>query len=169
VRTTERQSSRASGGFRFLRYTAGSVVALGVSEMALVIAYRSGAFGATGASIVAFFAGAVPNFLLNRSWVWGGRSGNRMRRELTLYAVVSLCSLVAAAAATSWAAHIAPQNADARTMFVAAAYLLTYGVLFLLKFAAYETIVFVAPKPHNDATGVREAAAVVFDTELDRA
>jgi putative flippase GtrA len=155
--------------FRFVRYTAGSVVALGVSEVVLVMAYRFGAFGATGASIIAFFAGAVPNFFLNRSWVWVGRSGNRMGRELALYALVSLCTLAAAAAATSWAAHIAPENADARTMFVAAAYLLTYGVLFVLKYFAYETIVFVAPKPQVGAHAVASDPQVVFNTELDQA
>ncbi|HLI24803.1 MAG TPA: GtrA family protein, partial [Acidimicrobiales bacterium] len=54
---------------RITRYTAGSVVALAVSEVAFAACYWGGT-GTTVASVIAFFAGAVPNWILNRRWAW---------------------------------------------------------------------------------------------------
>jgi hypothetical protein len=45
--------------------------------------------------------------------------------------------------ATGWAEHAGDGNKAMVTAAVAAAYLVTYGVLFVMKFAIFETIVFV--------------------------
>ncbi|HEY7440223.1 MAG TPA: GtrA family protein [Acidimicrobiia bacterium] len=132
---------------RFGRYTAGSVVALGTSELVLVLCYSSGWLGTTGASVVAFFAGAIPNYVLNRRWVWERRGRPDFRREVVLYAVVSGLSLVAAALATAFAAAIAPGGKTAQVVFVAAAYLATYGGLFVAKFIALHLFVFERGRP----------------------
>ncbi|MDQ1377401.1 MAG: hypothetical protein QOE15_1574, partial [Acidimicrobiaceae bacterium] len=60
-------------GVRFGRYTLGSVVAVVSSEVAFVICFGSGLLGTTASSAVAFVAGAIPNYVLNRSWAWGRR------------------------------------------------------------------------------------------------
>ena len=127
---------------RFTRFTAGSVVAFLTSEVTLVVLYGSGALPATAASVAAFFAGAVPNYVLNRQWVWKRRGRIGWRTELLPYAAVSLVSLAAAAAATAWASAAAPGGHTTRTAFVAVAYLATYGSLFLAKFAVYQRVVF---------------------------
>jgi putative flippase GtrA len=130
---------------RFGRYTLGSVVAVVTSEVAFVACYGSGLLGTTAASAVAFVAGAIPNYVLNRSWAFGRRGRVRVGREVVLYAVVSLISFGASAVATGWANHWAPHvTADhtVRTALVAGAYLATYGVLFLLKFAVMQKVIF---------------------------
>jgi putative flippase GtrA len=53
-----------------MRYTLGSAVAVVASETAFVACYGTGRLGTTASSAVAFVAGAIPNYLLNRSWVW---------------------------------------------------------------------------------------------------
>ena len=136
---------------RFTRYTAGSVVALATSELVLIATYGTGLLGTTPASVLAFFAGAVPNYVLNRSWVWQRRGRLDVRRELLPYLLVSLVSLVAGALATGWAAGLAPDGDTVRSAFVAGAYLATYGLLFVLKFVAYHYLVFTERKgpPHT--------------------
>jgi putative flippase GtrA len=132
-------------GVRFGRYTLGSVVAVVTSEIAFVICYGTGLLGTTAASAVAFLAGAIPNYGLNRSWAFGRRGRVRVGREVVLYAVVSLVSFAASAAATGstnhWASHVTDEH-TVRTALVAAAYLATYGVLFLAKFAVFQRFIF---------------------------
>jgi putative flippase GtrA len=117
-------------------------VALATSELVLVATYGSGLLGTTPASVLAFVAGAIPNYLLNRRWVWRRTGPIAILRELVPYVGVSLVSLVAGAAATGWAASVAPSSGASRSAFVAVAYLLTYGVLFVAKFAVYELYIF---------------------------
>jgi putative flippase GtrA len=143
---------------RFGRYTAGSVVALGTSELVLVLCYSTGWLGTTGASIVAFFAGAIPNYVLNRRWVWERRGRPDFLREIVLYAVVSLLSLVAAASATAFAASIAPGGKTDQVVFVAAAYLATYGGLFVAKFIALHLFVFERGRSAWTADSARSQA-----------
>jgi putative flippase GtrA len=127
---------------RFSRYTAGSIVAFAVSEAALIIFFGTGFVGAAAASVLAFVAGAIPNYFLNRSWVWNRRGRISVRHELVPYALVSLATLAVAAIATSAAAAIAPSGRGAQTLFVAMAYLATYGALFVAKFAVYHRFIF---------------------------
>jgi putative flippase GtrA len=124
------------------RYTVGSIIAAATSEITLVVLFGTGLLGATWASVVAFFAGAIPNYVLNRYWVWKRRGPIQFRQELGPYILVSLLSLAAATAATSWAASVAPHGQTLRVLFVGAAYLATYGVLFVLKFVVYQVSIF---------------------------
>jgi putative flippase GtrA len=127
---------------RFSRYTAGSAVAFTCSEVALVACYGTGLMGSAPASVVAFVAGAIPNYVLNRFWVWKGRGGGTVRRELLPYILVSLASLAVGAGATSLAASLAPGGHATRTVFVALAYLASNVVLFVAKFVIYHRVIF---------------------------
>jgi putative flippase GtrA len=143
--TTQRSADSARHrplAIRISRYTVGSVVAFGTSEIVLLVTFGTGLLGASVASVVAFVAGAIPNYVLNRRWVWGQRGRVRVRGELVPYIAISLITLVAAAAATGWAASVASDDAFERLIFVGGAYLVTYGVLFVLKFVAYDRFVF---------------------------
>ncbi len=131
-----------SVGARFSRYTASSVVALATSEVALVLLFGTGLVGAGWAAVIAFFCGAVPNYVLNRSWVWKRRGGPRVGREFVPYVLVSLATLLLAALATTFAAGIAPGGDTAQTVFVAIAYLVANGVLFVAKFVIYHLFLF---------------------------
>ncbi|HSS08465.1 MAG TPA: GtrA family protein [Acidimicrobiales bacterium] len=152
-RLAEARASRLT--VRFFRYSIGSIVAIVASEVAFVLCYASGLLGTTGSSIVAFVAGAVPNYVLNRSWAWERKGRPRIGREVILYAVVSLVSLISAAAATGWVSRIAPHftaSHATRTALVATAYLATYGVLFIIKFVIFQRVVFVEPRSDHATT-----------------
>jgi putative flippase GtrA len=126
----------------------GSVVATACSEATFVACYGLRVLGTTGSSGVAFVAGAIPNYVLNRRWAWQRRGPVRIWREVVLYVAVSLLSFGASALATGWAGHAARHVTDdhlVKTLLVSGAYLGTFALLFVAKFAAYEFVIFVDP------------------------
>lgn len=130
----------------FGRYTAASVVAAGLSEVAFLTSYGLGAIPLV-ASLIAWFAGAVPNYLLNRYWAWqrGGKVDGR--RELLPYAVIVVVTAGTAAVVTTVADTLVRDWVDSHTwqvLLVGAAFLGTYGVMFLLKFLLFDKYVFTA-------------------------
>ena len=99
-----RRRDRLRGNRLVIRATkslVGSVIATVCSEAAFALSYGSNLLGTTGASAVAFVAGAVPNYFLNRSWAWQRHGRVRVWREVVLYALVSLLSFVASALVTA--------------------------------------------------------------------
>jgi putative flippase GtrA len=126
----------------------GSVISTVCSEVAFALCYGTSLLGTTGSSAVAFVAGAIPNYFLNRSWAWDRHGKVRVWREVVLYIVVSLVSFGASAVVTAWAGHAAhhvTHDHAVKTILVSGAYLGTYVVLFGLKFLAYEFVIFVDP------------------------
>jgi putative flippase GtrA len=130
---------------RFTGYSLGSVVAAVTAEIAFIVAYAWGHAGVVGASAAGFVGGAVPNYFLNRRWAWPDRNGRSRRTEVVLYGVVALTSFAASVVVTRWAEHWARQlttNASWQTVVVAAAYLITSGIVFVAKFVLYDLVVF---------------------------
>lgn len=154
---------------RVFRYTAGSVVAVVASETAFAVCYAAGA-GPTLASVVAFVCGAAPNWALNRRWAWQRRGRLRIGREVVGYLAVSVVSLLAAIAVTSWTSrrvHTLIQDHAARVALVAAAYLATYGILFVAKFVLYELVIFADAR--DSSTRRRSRNQVASTTQAKRA
>ncbi|TCC53043.1 GtrA family protein [Kribbella capetownensis] len=145
--------------FRLLlwaKYSASSVIAGVISELAFALCYWVGA-RPLWASVVAFLAGALPNYVLNRRWAWG-RTGRADRtRELLPYAIIVVVTALAAALATSAADHWLRDRIDShvwQTVLVSATFLGTYGVMFILKFVLFDRFVFAKP----EAAAVRTPA-----------
>lgn len=133
---------------KVFRYTVGSVVAALTSLVVFALAYGFGA-GNIAANVLAFVAGAIPNWVLNRSWAWQRSGRVHVGREIVLYAFVSALSLAASSAATGWAGAEVPRITSdhvLRVLLVACAYLATYGVLFVAKYVVYELVVFAGPE-----------------------
>jgi putative flippase GtrA len=135
---------RSPVGVRVTRYTLGSVVALAVSEITFALCYSMG-LGTTACSILAFVAGAIPNWILNRRWAWRRRGRPSLRREILPYLATSVVSLVASSATTGWTDHQIRHTVASpglRTAAVTATYLVTFAVLFVVKFLLYELVIF---------------------------
>jgi putative flippase GtrA len=129
----------------------GSVLAAAASAVVFAGCYDLGVPDLP-ANVLAFLAGALPNWVLNRSWAWQRQGRVRVRREVLVYAGISLVSLLASTAATTWADAVAPRVTASHTLqvsVVAGAYVLTYGVLFLAKYALYESVVFPGDPPRR--------------------
>jgi putative flippase GtrA len=137
------------------RYSASSVVATVVSQLAFALCYWFGT-AAIVATVVAWFAGAVPNYVLNRRYTWG-RSGQKLP-----YTIIVIGSAVTAAVVTSLTDHLVqPIESHAwKTMLVSGSYLATYAMLFIVKFVLFDRLVFAKPaSPAADPVEARTPVA----------
>lgn len=128
------------------RFAAASVVATGISQVVFVGSYAVGA-PAVFSTVLAWLAGAVPNFVLNRR-TWGGGGRAALRGEITRYAVMSVGTALLAALATSGAERLAlgafPHDHAPRVAVVWGAYAATYLVMFVVKFLIIDRFIFTA-------------------------
>lgn len=131
-------------GRTWMRFAAGSIVATVLSQIAFTVTFGVLDTPAAVASVVAFFAGAIPNYLLSRAWAWGDRGASRRRVILPYLVVIAVTNLLAIGAtslADSWVrGHVASHGT--RTLLVDLAYLASYGVMFVLKFLLFDGLVF---------------------------
>jgi putative flippase GtrA len=127
------------------RYTGASVVAGIISEVVFVAIYWFTAAPPV-ASLLAFVAGAVPNYLMNRYWAWQRRGRPDRSRELLPYVVIvivtALIAILVTTAADRWVREHVTAHALQVTL-VAIAFLATYGTMFVLKFVLFDRFIFV--------------------------
>lgn len=140
-----RPGERIRRGPAWIRFAAGSVVATVLSQIAFTVGFGMLDASAAVASVVAFFAGAVPNYVLSRAWAWGDRGVAARRAAVLPYLAVILATNLMAIGATTLAdtwvrAHVASHGA--RTLLVDLAYLAAYGAMFVVKFLVFDGLVF---------------------------
>lgn len=129
---------------RVTRYSIGSAVALATSAGTFALLLHAGV-GTTACSVLAFLAGAVPNWILNRSWAWRMSGRVSLPREVLVYGAISGLALIFSAGATGLAqTHAGTISSvhDVRVAFVTAIYVAVQAALFLAKFLAYDRWVF---------------------------
>ncbi|MDR7300469.1 GtrA family protein [Haloactinomyces albus] len=128
------------------RFAAASAVATVSNQVVFVTAYAAGASPVL-ATVLAWLAGAVPNFLLNRrTWGSGGRTA--LRGEILRFVTISVSTALLAAFATSsvepLALRLFSESPGARIALVSAVFVATYAVMFVVKFVLMDRIVFTA-------------------------
>lgn len=127
-------------------YTAGSIVATVVSELVFLGVYELGS-GPVLSSVAAFIPGAILNYVLNRRWAWHQPTAARTRRQMLLYGVIVISTAFVAVGTTSvtdaWS-RIEVSSHTVQALLGGAAYLLTYGVMFFVKFVLFDRLVFVS-------------------------
>ena len=129
---------------KIARYAVGSVLALATSVVVFALLLMLGV-NTTVDSILAFIAGAVPNWILNRRWAWEQNGRVEVAREVIGYTIVSAVSLAAASYATG-EAHDWVKNHNVshglHTIIITGAYVLVQALLFVVKFVIYDRWVF---------------------------
>jgi putative flippase GtrA len=140
------------------RYTTSSVIAGVISSLVFLVAYWFEAAPVV-ASLAAFVAGAVPNFLMQRYWTWRRTGTPHPVREAlpylaTIVSTALLASLVTTVADRWVEAHVGPHGLG--VFLVGAAFLGTYGVMFVLKFVLLDRLIFAGrragtPEPTSPA------------------
>lgn len=140
------------------RYTAASVIAGVISQVVFLVTYWFGA-APVAASVVAFVAGAVPNYLMNRRWAWRRSDKPHPVRETLPYAVIIIGTALVAILATTLADRWVVAHVGSHTLqvfLVGAAFLGTYGAMFVLKFVLFDRLIFAGdgartPEPTSPA------------------
>ena len=137
---------RSAYAAKVTKYAIGSVVALMTSIIVFAVTYVILGGHPTTCSILAFFAGAIPNWILNRRWAWKITGRADFLREIVAYIAISGVVLVASSVGTSamqsWVkANVTPHH-GIRVLLVTGAYVFVQAVLFVVKFAVYDKWVF---------------------------
>lgn len=140
MRVLTKLRSRRGRLLLWAKYSASSVVATVVSQLAFALCYWFGS-PALVATLVAWLAGAVPNYVLNRRYTWG-RSGQKLP-----YTLIVIGSAVSAALVTSLTDHLVRgiESHAWKTLLVTGSYFGTYAVLFIVKFVLFDRLVFAKP------------------------
>lgn len=135
---------RSALGVRITRYTIGSVLAAATSAVVFALLYIMGV-STTACSVIAFIAGAIPNWTLNRRWAWQVKGRVAFGREIVGYVVVSALTLLASSEATAWTQRQVtslPAHYGLRVALVTASYLAVFAILFAVRFVIYERWIF---------------------------
>jgi putative flippase GtrA len=135
---------RSALGVRITRYTIGSLIAAATSAVVFGMLYVIGV-GTAACSVIAFVAGAIPNWTLNRRWAWQVKGRIAFGREVVAYVVVSALTLLASSEATAWTSHqvmTLPAHYGIRVVLVTASYLAVFAILFAVRFVIYEVWIF---------------------------
>jgi putative flippase GtrA len=122
---------------RFLRFALGSAFATGTSALAFALAYRGLHAGPQVASVTAFAAGALVNFVCSRFWAWSRRQRLGLGRDLAGYLALAVTTALAAAAVTTVA-----ERYTRAWVLVEASYFGTYAAMFLVKFVLLDRVIF---------------------------
>jgi putative flippase GtrA len=131
---------------RFAKFAISSAVAAGTSAVVLALLYAMHV-NTTLCTILAFFAGAVPNWSINRRWTWKVRGRVALGREVVAYLVISAITLVLLSLATNGADsfvhsnHI-QQGTGLRVLIVTGTYFAALAVLYGARFFLYEKWIF---------------------------
>lgn len=129
---------------RFLKAGASSVVATGCSQVTLIVTLAMG-LNATVASLLAFTAGAIPNWFLARQWAWGRKGKANFLREVLPYLCVIGFGALLSSGLTTIAAHITQPleiSGFVRIVVLDGAYLTSFAIVFLIKFFLLDRVVF---------------------------
>lgn len=148
----------------FSRFAAGSAVATVSSQLTFLLLFGVLGASAAVAGTLALLAGAVPNFVIQRFWTWQRTGRVGLRSEVLPYlAVIAFSGLVAVGATSGLDRLIAGtvQHHGVRTIVLAVAFAASYVLLFVLKFALLDRLVFrtarVAPDSGGPPASVRVA------------
>lgn len=156
---------------RIARFAIASMFAAGTSAIVFPILYVLGA-STTVCSIVAFFAGAIPNWTLNRKWTWKLEGRVALGREIFAYMVISASTLVLLSLATGWTHRhvqsIAPGH-GIRVLLVTGSYFGVLAVLYAVRFFLYERWIFSGRSRIRAALRSRGLMPPVHHADLDPA
>jgi putative flippase GtrA len=137
----EQLSVLARRGRRVIRYGAVSLLALGVSEITLLMLVGN-KVGATVAAIVANLAGTVPSYLLSRYWIWSDAERHRVGRQVVLYWLTSALSMLVSSAGTGLCSVLVHSSGTTRLVILGGTYLVISLVLWVTKYAVYQYLIF---------------------------
>lgn len=129
-----------------MRYSAVSVVGVVVSEVLILV--FSGAMKMSGvpSNVAAVALSSIPSYYLNRAWVWGKYGKNHLTREVIPFWAFAFAGLVLSTIIVALIVpHPAPADADwTYTALVMVGNFAGFGILWVVKFFAFEKLLFGA-------------------------
>ena len=140
--TTLWAHSKTVGGQRAIRYSATSLICVGITQVLIIVFYKGLKLAPVPANLAATMITSIPAFCLNKYWVWGKRGRAHMRREVLpfwAFTVAGWClSTGAVAMVSKWAAP----HSTGQTLLVMGASIAGFGILWVLKYIFLDKIMF---------------------------
>ncbi len=122
---------------KLLRYSGVSAVAVVITQTCLWFGLVVTKWPAVVANVVAVSLGAIPAYLLNRSWVWGRKVSHSVRDEILPFWLYNLAGLAISSTLVTLA-----DLWWTSTALVMSANLAAFAVLWLGKFFILEKVLF---------------------------
>jgi putative flippase GtrA len=149
-----RQMIAHPSSVKLIKYAGVSVISTVVSQVTLLLTF--GIFHVMSevpANIVANVVATVPSYALNRRWVWGKSGKSHFWKEVAPFWILSFIGL----AFSSLAVWIAGDFARAHNLshgetalLVNLANLMSFGILWIVKFVIYNKLFHVAPVEYEE-------------------
>ena len=136
-------------GKKAFRYTVTSGVSFVVSQVSFVALFGTHLAGAKYSSISATLIGAVPSYVMNRYWAFEKKDSNSLFGEVVPYVIMALISLAFSTWATDFADSHKGMVSGSHLLTVAwvdGAYILSFAILWAVKFAFLNRILFAKRK-----------------------
>lgn len=133
---------RADSGRRAMRYSAVSVVSVGVTQVAILVFHGLLDWTPTASNIGAVSVASVPAYLLNRAWVWGKRGSHHLTKEVLPFWGMALLGLLFSTLLVA----VVDDWSDS-SLAVMGANLAAFGVLWVGKFFLLDRVLF-GTRPH---------------------
>jgi putative flippase GtrA len=138
------QFAHTPQGRKMLRYTMVSLISFVISVTLITITYGILRLGSeVVCTFVSNVLAGIPNYFLNRKWVWkkGGRS--HLWREVVPFWALSITGILFALFTASLAQHFSNTHHLqhlARTVVVVGANVAAFGILWVLKFLIFNRL-----------------------------
>ena len=172
-----RQMIAHPSSVKVIKYASVSVISTIVSQVTLLLTF--GIFHVMSevpANIVANVLATIPSYWLNRRWVWGKGGKSHFWREIAPFWILSFVGLAFSSVAV-WLAGDLARSHDlshaATAVLVNAANLLSFGILWIVKFVIYNKLFHIDPVEYEEHHAEKVAAgslnaADASDDDSDR-
>ena len=140
--------ARTEGGRRAIRYSATSVICVGVTQVLLLVFLLGFEWKGTRSNLAATMITSVPAFALNKYWVWGKRGRAHMRREVIPFWAFTVAGWTLSTFMVALVQHVGEPQSATRTIAVMGANIAGFGLLWVLKYLFLDKIMF-GPEHHT--------------------
>jgi putative flippase GtrA len=141
-------------GRKLVRYAIVSIVSAVIAFSVLTLVYGVlQLWTEVPSALFSNIVSTVPNYFLNRRWVWGKSGRSHLWREVVPFWVMSITGIVLALLTASLARHFSNEHDlghVARTVVIVGANTFAFGTLWVLKFLILNRLFRTFPTPDRD-------------------
>ena len=134
--------SKTEAGQRAIRYSATSIICVGITQVLIVVFYRGIGLTPVESNLSATMLTSIPAFALNKYWVWGKRGKAHLRREVLPFWLFTVAGWILSTGMVALVTKIAGGNDTEKTILVMAANIAGFGTLWVLKYIFLDKIMF---------------------------
>ena len=138
---------------RMVRYAAVSAICVPLSFLLVFLVYGVlRVWTEVPSTLFANVVSGIPNYYLNRRWVWGKTGRSHLTREVIPFWTIAAVGLTLSLLTAAWARHVGLEHHfghELRTGLLLATNVGTFGVLWVVKYMLFHRMFRVEPAPER--------------------